>query len=304
MDRLSKLCFGALTISPLQQNFSPARAADLMEYAFSKGINFFDTAEIYESYHLFKEFFNRELPREEIYVSTKCYAYDKKTAQESLEKALEGMGIDYVDILMLHEQESEHTLRGHGEALEYFSEMKKKGFIRHLGMSTHYVQGVLAGAEHPLIEVIHPIINKAGLGIIGGSREDMEEALVYAKKKGKFIFAMKALGGGHLLKNYGEALEYVLGLDSIDALAIGMQSREEVDANLAAVMEGKISSRSVEKSRRLIIDPYCIGCGKCVARCQQAALSLIDGRAVVDETRCVLCSYCVQTCEDFYIKVI
>lgn len=304
MDRVSKLCFGALTISPLQQNFSPARAADLMEYAFKRGINFFDTAEIYESYHLFREFFNRDLPREEIFISTKCYAYDKKTAQESLDKALEGMGIDYVDLLMLHEQENEHTLRGHREALEYFAEKKEEGLIRHLGMSTHHVAGVLAGADHPLIEVIHPIINKSGLGIIGGTRADMEEALVYAKKKGKFVFAMKALGGGHLLKNYGQALEYVMGLPFIDSIAIGMQSEEEVDSNISSVMENKIQTNCVPKTRSLLIDPYCIGCGKCIARCQQSALSLVDGKAVVDRSKCVLCSYCVGVCEDFYIKVV
>lgn len=304
MNNVSKLCFGTLTLSPLQQNFSPARAADLMEYAFHKGVNFFDTAEIYESYPLFREFLKRGLPREEVFISSKCYAYDRKTAKKSLELALESMDTPYIDLFMLHEQESEHTLRGHAEALEYFVEMKKKGRIGHIGMSSHFVAGVRAGALHPYIEVIHPIINKVGLGIVDGTRQDMEEALKLASYKGKFIFAMKALGGGHLLKNYGEALEYVLGLPYIDSLAIGMQSEEEIDANVLSVMNKQIAARAVDKSRQLIIDPYCIGCGKCVARCQQAALSLVNGKAVVDSSSCVLCSYCVQSCEDFYIKVV
>lgn len=304
MNNVSKLCFGALTISPLQQNFTPEQAADLMVYAFSQGINFFDTAEIYQAYPLFKAFFNRNIPREAVFISTKCYAYDKKTAKASLDLALEEMNTPYVDLMMLHEQESEATLRGHAEALEYFAQMKAEGKIRHLGMSTHFVGGVLAGADHPLIEVIHPIINKAGLGILGGTREDMEKALERAKKSGKFIFAMKALGGGHLLKSYGEALHYVLDLPWIDALAIGMQSKEEVDANVSSVLKNDIRANGVDKERELIIDPYCIGCGKCVVRCQQKALYLENGKARVHKERCVLCSYCVGACEDFYIKVI
>lgn len=274
-----------------------------MKYALDQGINFFDTAEIYESYDLFKAFLKKIPSREDVFISTKCYAYDKNTAKTSLELALDSMDTGYVDLMMLHEQESEHTLRGHQEALEYFSLMKEEGKIRYLGMSTHYVGGVLAGAEHPLIEVIHPIINKSGLGILGGSVEDMVSAIHLAKSKGKFIFAMKALAGGHLLGNYKEALNFVLSLP-IDSLAIGMQSKEEIDANVQAVHYGKTPFHEVKKKRHLVIDPYCIGCGNCVARCQQKALSLVDGKARVDETKCVLCSYCVRACEDFYIKVI
>lgn len=303
MQRLSKLCFGTLTMSPLQQNFSAEEASALMEYALSKGINFFDTAEIYESYDLFKEFLSRVDSREDVFISTKCYAYDKKTAETSLTHALESMDTPYVDLMLLHEQEGEHTLKGHQEALEYFSLMKEEGKVRHLGLSTHYVAGVLAGADHPLIEVIHPIINKIGLGIVDGTAEEMVSAIEYAKKKGKFIFAMKALAGGHLLKNYREALDFALALP-IDSLAIGMQSKEEIDANVEAVLHGKTPQRSVDKRRRLVIDPYCIGCGQCVNRCQQKALTLEDGKAVVNPDRCVLCSYCVGACQDFYIKVI
>ncbi len=304
MNKVSKLCFGALTISPLQQNFSPEEAADLMEYAFHQGINFFDTAEIYNSYALFKAFLKRDIPREEVYISTKCYAYDYKTAKSSLDQALKEMDTPYIDLMMLHEQESEHTLRGHSEALDYFALMKKEGKIHHIGMSTHYVQGVLAGAQHKLIEVIHPIINKSGLGILGGNRGDMENALEIAKNNGKFIFAMKVLGGGHLLKSYSEALSYVLKLPWIDSFAIGMQTREEIDANVSSVIHNIIGTDCVNKDRKLIIDPYCIGCGKCIQRCQQKALYLDEGRAKVIKDRCILCSYCVGACEDFYIKVV
>lgn len=304
MNKVSKLCFGALTISPLQQNFTPEEAADLMEYAFNKGINFFDTAEIYESYHLFRAFLKRTIAREDVFISTKCYAYDYKTAEASLNQALEEMQTPYIDLMMLHEQESEHSLRGHNEALQFFDLMKKEGKIRHIGMSTHFVEGVLAGSNHQLIEVIHPIINKRGLGIIGGNREDMENALKVAKEKGKFIFAMKVLGGGHLLKDYSEALCYAQDLPWIDSIAIGMQSKEEVDANVSAILKRERISSGVYKKRKLIIDPYCIGCGKCVDRCQQKALYLDKGKAKVLNERCILCSYCVGACEDFYIKVV
>ena len=48
----------------------------------------------------------------------------------------------------------------------------------------------------------------------------------------------------------------------------------------------------------------CIGCGSCVKRCGQSALSLNNGRAEVDDSKCVLCAYCSKVCPMFAIKVI
>jgi len=47
---VSRLCFGSLTISPLQRNLSYEKGAELLKYAFNKGINFLDTAELYNNY--------------------------------------------------------------------------------------------------------------------------------------------------------------------------------------------------------------------------------------------------------------
>lgn len=297
----SRLCFGSLTVSPLQCDFSPGQAAELFCYALEKGINFFDTAELYRNYSHFKAFF-RQINRQDIIWASKCYAYDLETAKYSLDKALTEGGTDYLDFFMLHEQESEHTLRGHREAIDYFLEMKDQGVIRHFGISTHFVAGVKAAAQDARIEVVHPIINLKGIGIADGSKEEMEQAIKELRQASKFIYAMKALGGGHLLKQYPQALAYALNLD-VDSIAIGMQSTQEIDHN-AAAFQGQIEAAPVAKNRHLVIDEWCIGCGNCVNRCQQKAIQLKSGKAVVDPEKCVVCSYCVETCPDFCIKVI
>ena len=48
--RVSKLCFGTLTMGPFQRGLTPAEGAALLERAFMHGVNFLDTAEIYETY--------------------------------------------------------------------------------------------------------------------------------------------------------------------------------------------------------------------------------------------------------------
>ena len=59
----------------------------------------------------------------------------------------------------------------------------------------------------------------------------MLSAIKTARNKGVGIYSMKPLGGGNLIKNYDEALDYVLSVDEIDSIAIGMQSTFEIDAN-------------------------------------------------------------------------
>ena len=85
----------------------------------------------------------------------------------SVEKALKELGRDYIDIFMLHEQESILTIKGHWEAIEYLIEAKEKGIVRAIGISTHHVEGVMGAASVPEIDVIHPLVNIAGIGIRG-----------------------------------------------------------------------------------------------------------------------------------------
>lgn len=41
----------------------------------------------------------------------------------------------------------------------------------------------------------------------------------------------------------------------------------------------------------------CEGCGECVAGCQFRAITLVEGKAVVDEAQCMGCGVCVSKCE-------
>lgn len=123
---VSRLCFGSLTMTPFQANLSIKEGADLIVYAYERGINFIDTAEIYENYDYIRQAL-KSIPREDYVISTKTYAYTKELARESLDKALKELNLDYIDIFLLHEQESEHTIRGHYPAIEYLLQQKKLG---------------------------------------------------------------------------------------------------------------------------------------------------------------------------------
>ena len=336
---VTRLAVGSLTVGPLQANLPVERAGEVLAYAFDRGINFLDTAQYYRNYEHIREGLKRCRRPEDVVISSKSYCYDRAGAVSAVEEARKALDRDRIEIFMLHEQESIHTLRGHREALDCLFELREKGIIGAVGISTHHVAAVegalILHEEGTPLDVIHPLFNKAGIGIADGTAADMEEALVRLHGVGCGIFGMKALGGGHLYKNAGEAFDFVLSKPFMDSVAVGMQSEAEVDANIAYFSAGRFPDAAAEQlnrqKRQLRIEEYCEACGNCVKRCPQKALTIEEitedteenpydfsgdfaaladipantnrKRAQVDADKCVLCGYCTAVCPLFALKV-
>lgn len=224
--KVSKLCFGSLTVGPLQANLDVEEGVRIIAYAFDNGVNFIDTAKLYKTYPYIKRAL--ELTKnKDIVISSKSYDYTYEGMRDSVKEALEAMGLKKIGIFMLHEQESRLTLKGHDEALRYLLDAKKQGIIDAVGVSTHAVEVVEAIATMPEVDVVHPIVNIKGLGIIDGTIDDMLNAIKFAYDNGKGIFAMKPLGGGNLINSYDKCIDFVLNIPHVHSIALGMQSIDE-----------------------------------------------------------------------------
>lgn len=304
--KVSRLCFGALTIGPLQANLPLKEGASIIRYALDAGVNFIDTAELYNTYEYIKKGIAGRQGK--VVIATKSYAYTREQMRESIERALRLLGREYIDIFLLHEQESELTIRGHWDAVQELLDAKEKGKVRAVGLSTHSVRGVRAATSFAELDIIHPLINIKGMGIKDGSADEMKAAIADAFRAGKGLYGMKALGGGNLINDKEEALAFALSVPGLTSVAVGMQSIAEVRYNVSFFENGQVNEK-VElmvsrQNRHLFIEEWCAGCGRCVERCSEGALSLVDGKAVVNNSGCRLCGYCASVCQEMCIKVI
>jgi ferredoxin len=147
------------------------------------------------------------------------------------------------------------------------------------------------------------------MGIIDGGVEEMLAAIRQADAAGMFVYAMKSMAGGNFVPNREEALRFIFGIGEIDAVAVGMVTPQEVDWNLRFAagrpIPADLERDTALSSKRLsIVALACEGCGECVAHCENEALSVLEGKAIVDHERCILCGYCAPHCQRLAIRMV
>lgn len=297
---------GVLTVGNTQLNLPLKEGAEIVRYAYDKGIRLFDTAQYYETYPYIAEAFKDvdmsiENPDRPV-IASKCLDGSYEAMEFAIKECLEALSIDKIDIFKLHEVRQDPDWQERQGAWQCLKDYKAKGIIKAIGVSTHHVDVVEKMADVEDCDIVFPLINYAGLGIRKGSEPASAEEMAFAIRKcleaGKGVFAMKAFGGGNLTGSYMKALNYVkeLGCHSI---MVGMGSKEEVD-NLIDYAEGKLSpdfQPDVSFKKIRIDQGDCEGCGACVRRCPNKAIYYNNaGLAQVNEDICLTCGYCAPVC--------
>jgi aryl-alcohol dehydrogenase-like predicted oxidoreductase/NAD-dependent dihydropyrimidine dehydrogenase PreA subunit len=301
------LVYGTLPLGPLQAGLTPEEGGRLIRYALEHGVTMFDTAALYRTYaHLRAGLSGWKGP---VTIASKTHAADAATARLHVEEALRELDRDQLDIVHLHAARQADPFTDRAAVLHELLTMKEERKIAHVGLSSHYISAFRLALSHPEIEVVHPLINRTGMGILDGTAVEMAGVIAACDRAGKGVYAMKALAGGNLISEARQSLAYVAGLDGVHGLAVGMLSEQEIDANIALLDSGVAADavwRQLETRRRRlkIMTPFCKGCGMCVEACASGSLSLVDGKAVVDEASCVLCGYCGAACPEFMIRVV
>lgn len=296
---------GVLTIGRNQLHLPLQEGADIISYAIHKGINFFDTAQYYQTYPYLQRALQELSPsqKEDLVICSKSLTSSYKGMQEAITEALQSLQRDYIDIFLLHEVTGSSDYKRRFGAWQCLLDYKKKGVIRAIGLSTHHVDVTAFTANIPECDVVFPLINYAGLGIRKGngvgSAAEMADAIRLCADTGKGVFGMKAFGGGNLTGNYMHALTYATSLYGITSTMVGMGKFKEID-DLVAFVNGTLpfDYQPDIRHKKIRIDAGdCIGCGACLKRCPNQALHWgASGLVEVDHKNCLTCGYCAPVC--------
>nr|XP_031847268.1 L-galactose dehydrogenase-like isoform X3 [Nomia melanderi] len=114
---VSKLAMGGALFSNIYGTFDEEEAIEMIRQGIKRGINYIDTAPWYGQYHsetvIGKAL--KGIPREAYYIATKVGKYEldyknmfdfsKEKTRKSFQKSLRLLGLDYVDIIQIHDIE-------------------------------------------------------------------------------------------------------------------------------------------------------------------------------------------------------
>jgi aryl-alcohol dehydrogenase-like predicted oxidoreductase len=199
--------------------------SDLLLNGYDQGLRFFDAADSYGSHPHVAEAL-KHVPRDKVTVLTKTWARDPDTARADLDRFRRELGIDHIDICLMHcVTEPDWTERFKG-VMDVLSEAKQKGIIRAHGCSCHSIEALRAAAKSPWVEVDLARINPIG-SHMDADPEAVVGVLRSMKAAGKAVIGMKILGQGDLRNRQSEALRYALSLGVLDAFTIGAESKSE-----------------------------------------------------------------------------
>lgn len=303
---VTSIGLGVLTIGNTQLDLPLQEGAEIVRYAYEKGINLFDTAQYYETYPYIREAFkdvdmsvnNPDRP----IIASKSLDHSYEEMESAIQECLEALGLEKIDIFKMHEVRQDPDWDDRAGAWQCLLDYKAKGVVKAIGVSTHHIDVVERMASVPECDIVFPLINYAGLGIRKGSQAGTADEMAAAIKRcldaGKGVFAMKAFGGGNLTDTYMKALNYVRDL-GCHSIMIGMGFKHEVD-DIVAYAEGRLPEdyQPDVKHKKIHIDQGdCEGCGACLKRCPNKAIYWNDqGLADVNYNICLTCGYCAPVC--------
>ena len=202
----------------------------VVRHALDQGVRFFDVADQYGSHVYLREAL-KGVPREQYVIQTKTHATNVPDAKSHLERYRLELGVEYIDIVLLHCMQKTAWPGENQGSMEYLMQAKEERIIRAHGTSCHGMDPLRTAAKNPFVEVDLARINPEGLIMDDRKPDEVCSVLEEMHNAGKGIVGMKILGEGRINtpKRKDASLRYVLGLGTVNAFIIGFQATEQVD---------------------------------------------------------------------------
>ena len=174
--RLSNLGFGASSLGSVFRSIREEEGIEAVFTALDNGINFIDVSPYYghEKAETVLGKALRQLKRDRYVLSTKVGRYGKdgvntwdysaERARSSVYESMERLGVDYIDIINVHDVEFQAALPGGllkiaDETLPALVELKREGVVGHVGITDLQPENLRWVIEHSEEGTVESILN-------------------------------------------------------------------------------------------------------------------------------------------------
>lgn len=149
------------------QAFDLKKAEEILHTAFDQGVNFVDTADVYDG-GLSEAAVGKVVRErsEKIYAATKCgrriqphvnEGYTPSRLRKYVEDSLRNTGLEQIDLIQLHCPPGEVYHRD--EIFGLFEDLKAEGKIAEMGVSVERINEAMTAMKHEIVSTIQIIFN-------------------------------------------------------------------------------------------------------------------------------------------------
>jgi predicted aldo/keto reductase-like oxidoreductase len=213
-------------------------------------------------------------PRDSFVVATKVPPAEG--FNEKLDLSLKRLGLDYVDILYLHNLTKREVALA-PENMAMIQAAKKAGKARFIGVTTHgnEPEVIRAAVEAKIYDVV-----LTGYNFRKDYIKDLDAAIEEATAAGLGIIAMKTLAGGFWDKqrtqpiNTKAALKWAMNNPKITTSVPGMTTFDQLKSNLEVAKDLKLTPQELQDLKlgqtANLSGLYCQGCQRCLPQCPKS----------------------------------
>lgn len=169
--KVSALSFGASSLGSVFRETKEGEAVAAVHTAVDSGMNFIDVSPYYGHYKaetvLGKAL--REIKRDKYYLSTKVGRYGKdgvntwdysaRRATESVYESMERLGVDYIDLINVHDIEFADLRQVVDETLPALVALRDKGVVGHVGITDLQLENLQWVIDHVAPGTVESILN-------------------------------------------------------------------------------------------------------------------------------------------------
>ncbi|NLX15265.1 MAG: aldo/keto reductase [Phycisphaerales bacterium] len=205
----------------------------LLRHALDRGINGWDTADMYQTHGYVKSAL-QEIRRSQVVMVSKVRSTTADEVRADIERFFLELNTDYIDIMLLHcvkEGDWPQAMKG---PMDVLSEYKARGRVRMVGVSCHGLAPLLAAAEEPWVEYVLARVNPFAHAM-DVDKPERVSAVVHVLEKmhqhGQVVQGMKIFGAGgcKTAEQKHESLRFALNQPYLSGFTIGLSRIDHLD---------------------------------------------------------------------------